>query len=498
MESTLEPFIFLIGIFFAVMYNLGTNVFMKDISYITKSIAGVLQLGVTMDYSIFLLNRYDEEKQRCSDRREAMAQAVKNTFAALSGSSLTTIAGFLALCFMKLSIGKDIGIVMAKGVIIGVLCVVTILPALVLVFDKPLHKYRHRTILPEFGKTTDFLVNKYKIFAIIFLLAFLPALYGQNHTKVYYNLDESLPKNLDSIVATNKLKSEYDMATTHFIIVKDDIKPYKVKEMVQRIEKVDGVDKVLAYDKFIGPMIPESFIPQEIKDIFKKDGYQIIMANSKYKAARDEENAQIDEITKIVKSYDKEAMVAGEGPLTKDLIEIADTDFEVTSYISIAAIFAIVLFVFKSISVPVILVAAIELAIFINMAVPFFTGTIIPFIASIVIGCVQLGATVDYAILMTSRFQEELSNCTDRFEAMKIAARTSDKSIITSALVFFCATGGVALISRIEMIKSLCAMLARGSLISAAVIIFVLPSLLLIFENAISRTSLGWRKNVQI
>lgn len=498
MESTFEPFIFLIGIFFAVIYNLGTNIFMKDISYITKSIAGVLQLGVTMDYSIFLLNRYDEEKQKYSDKREAMAQAIQNTFAALSGSSLTTIAGFLALCFMKLSIGKDIGLVMAKGVVIGVLCVVTILPALVLVFDKPLHKYKHKTILPEFKKTTDLLVNKYRIFVIIFLLAFLPALYGQSHAKVYYNLDESLPKDLDSIVATNKLKKDYNMATTHFIIIKDDIKPYKVKEMVQKIEKVDGVDKVLGYDKFIGPMIPENFIPQEIKDIFKKDGYQIIMANSKYKAARDEENAQIDEITKIVKSYDKEAMVAGEGPLTKDLIEIADTDFEVTSYISIAAIFAIVLFVFKSISVPVILVAAIELAIFINMAVPFFTGTIIPFIASIVIGCVQLGATVDYAILMTSRFQEELSNCTDRFEAMKIAARTSDKSIITSALVFFCATGGVALISRIEMIKSLCAMLARGALISAAVIIFVLPSLLLIFENAISRTSLGWRKNVQI
>lgn len=496
MESTLVPFIFLVGIFFAVVYNLGTNVFLKDISYITKSIAGVLQLGVTMDYSIFLLHRYDEEKQKYSDRREAMANAIQNTFTALAGSSLTTIAGFLALCFMKLSIGKDIGLVMAKGVVIGVLCVVTILPALVLFFDKPIHKYRHKTIMPEFKKTTDLLVSKYRIFVIIFLLLFLPALYGQNHTKVYYNLDESLPKDLDSIVATNKLKSDYNMATTHFIIIKDNIKPYKVREMVQKIEKVDGIDKVLAYDKFIGPAIPESFIPEGIRDIFKKDGYQLILANSKYKAARDEENAQIDEIIKIVKSYDENGMVAGEGPLTKDLIEIADTDFDVTSYISIAAIFAIVLFVFKSVSIPVILVAAIKLAILINMGIPFFTGTTIPFIASIVIGCIQLGATVDYAILVTTRFQEELSNGMDKFEAMKIAARTSDKSIITSALVFFCATGGVALISRIEMIKSLCAMLARGSLISAGVTIFILPSLLLISEKIISKTSMGWRKDM--
>ncbi len=497
MESTFEPFIFLIGVSFAVMYNLGTNIFMKEISYITKCIAGVLQLGVTMDYSIFLLDRYDEEKQKYSDRREAMAQAIQKAFTALWASSLTTIASFLALCFMKLSIGKDIGLVMAKGVIIGILCAVTVLPALVLIFDKPLHKYKHKVIMPQFKKLTDLLVNKYKIFAVIFILAFLPAIYSQSQTKVYYTLDESIPRDLDSIVATNKLKNDYNMATTHFIIVKDNIKPYKLEEMVKEIEKVDGVNRVLAYDKFVGPMIPEDFIPQKIKDIFKKDGYQLIIANSKYKAARDEENAQIEDITRIVKSYDKGAMVAGEGPLTKDLIETTDNDIKVTNYLSAAAFFAIVACVFKSVSVPVILILAIGLAIFINMGIPFFTGTSIPFIASIVIGCIQLGATDDYAILMVSRFEEELLNGHDKFEAMRIAARTSDKSIITSALVFFCSTAGVALVSKIEIIKTLCAMLARGSLISAAVIILLFPSLLLIFESAISKTTHGWKKNVQ-
>lgn len=496
MESTLVPFVFLLGIFFAVAYNFGTNIFLRNVSYITKSIAGILQLGVTMDYSIFLLHRYDEEKEKYEDRKEAMAVAIQNTALALAGSSLTTIAGFAALCFMKLGIGKDMGIVMAKGVVIGVLCVVTILPALVLVLDKPIHKYTHKTILPEFKKTTGFLIKYHRVFVIVFVLAFLPALYGQNNTKVYYNLDESLPKSLPSIVATNKLKSDYNMATTHFIIIKNDIPSYKVREMLNKIEKIDGIDKVIAYDKFVGPGIPESFIPQAIKDQLKKGGYQLILANSKYKAARDEENAQIDELIKIIKSYDKDGIVTGEGPLTKDLIEIADVDFNVTNYVSIAAIFLIVLFVFKSLSIPVILVAAIELAIFFNMGIPFYTGNTIPFIASIVIGCVQLGATVDYAILMTTRFEEEIQNGRDRVEAIKVASQTSDKSIITSALVFFAATGGVAIVSKIEMIKSLCVMLARGALISAAVIIFILPSILLVSEKLISKTTRGWNKNV--
>ena len=495
MESTVEPFIFLMGIFFAVAYNFGTNIFLKNISYITKCIAGVLQLAVTMDYSIFLLDRYDEEKQKYEDRRDAMTSAIEKTFAALAGSSLTTIAGFLALCFMKLKIGMDIGIVMAKGVVIGVLCVVTILPALVLIFDKPMHKYKHKTILPEFKKTSNLVINKYIVFAVIFALLFIPAIFGQANTKVYYTLDESLPKNLDSIVATNKLKAEYNMATTHFILIKDSLEPYKVNEMVQKIEGVDGIEKVIAYEKYVGPEIPESFIPQDIKDIFKKGGYQMIIANSKYKAARNEENEQINDIKKIVKSYDREGLVAGEGPLTKDLIDIANRDFTVTNYISIAAIFVIVMLVFKSLSVPIFLVLAIELAIFINMAVPFYTGVTIPFIASVIIGCIQLGSTVDYAILLTTRFREELRNGLKILDAMKVAVRASAKSIITSALVFFAATGGVAIVSKMAMIKSLCEMLARGAVISAAVIIFLLPSILIIFEKFISKTSMGWIRN---
>lgn len=495
MESTVEPFVFLLGILFAVVYNFGTNIFLKDISYITKCIAGVLQLAVTMDYSIFLLDRYDEEKQKYEDRRDAMASAIEKTFAALSGSSLTTVAGFLALCFMKLKIGLDIGIVMAKGVVIGVICVVTVLPALVLIFDKPLHKFKHKTILPEFENTSSIIIKKYRIFAVLSLLLIAPAIFGQANTKVYYTLDESLPKNLDSIVATNKLKDEYNMATTHFILIKDNIESYKVREMVQKIEDVNGIEKVMAYDKYIGPQIPESFIPEDIKNVFKKGGYQMIIANSKFKAARDEENAQIDDITRIVKSYDASGLVAGEGPLTKDLIDVANKDFSTTSYISIAAIFAIVMLVFKSLSIPVFLVLAIELAIYINMAVPYYTGITIPFIASIVIGCIQLGSTVDYAILLTTRFKEELRNGLERLDAMKVAVKASAKSIITSALVFFAATGGVAIASKMAMIKSLCELLARGAVISAAVIIFILPSILIIFEKIISKTTMGWIKN---
>lgn len=492
MESTIVPFIFLLGILFAVIYNMGTNIFLGSISYITKSIAGILQLGVTMDYSIFLLHRYDEEKEKYDNREDAMAEAITNTFNALLGSSLTTVAGFLALCFMQLTIGKDIGIVMVKGVIIGVLTVVTVLPSLILFFDKPIHKYTHKTILPEFNKTSKIITTKYAIFVGIFIVLFIPAIYGQSHTDVYYNLDESLPDSLPSVIATNKLKDEYNMSSTHFIMVDSKLPSYKVNEMVKKIEAVDGIEKVISYDKYIGPTIPDSFIPKDIKEIFKKDDYQLIIANSKYKAARDDENSQIDEVVNIVKSYDEKGIVAGEGPLTKDLIETANVDFKVTGYISIIAIFIIILFVFKSLSVPVILVAAIELAIFINMAIPFYTGVSIPFIASIVIGCIQLGATVDYAILLTTRFQEEVLNGLSNIEAMEIASRSSAKSIMTSALVFFASTGGVALISNIEMIKSLCEMMARGAIISMAVILFILPSILIVSEKAIVKTSKGW------
>ncbi|MCW6075385.1 MMPL family transporter [Clostridium sporogenes] len=495
MESTLVPFIFLISIGFAVAYNMGTNVLLGEISYITKALAAVLQLGVTMDYSIFLLHRYEEEKEKFENRNEAMAEAVSNTITAIGGSSLTTIAGFLALCAMNLTLGKDIGLVMAKGVILGVVSTVTILPAFILYFDKAIHKYTHKTILPEFNRTAGLVTKKYKLFILIFLIAFLPAVYGEKNAKVYYNLDETLPKDMQSIVALNKLKDNYNMTTTHFIIVRDKVKPYEIKEMVEKIEKVDGIGKVLSYDKIIGSAVPENFLPQEVKDTFKKGGYNLIIANSEYKAARDEENAQIAEINKIVKNYDKEAMIAGEGPLTKDLIEIADKDFKNVSYVSILAIFAIIFFVFKSVSIPVVLVSAIQLAIFINMGIPFYTGTEIPFVASIVIGTIQLGATVDYAILMTNRFKEELGYGHDKFEAMKISIQGSAKSIITSSLTFFSATAGVAIVSKMELIDSLCILMARGAIISMFVTVFILPSILIIAEPIIAKTTKGWRKS---
>lgn len=498
MQSVIIPFIFLVGIGYAILYNLGTNIFLGEISYVTKALAAVLQLGVTMDYSIFLLHRYDEERELMpNDRIGAMGDAIANTMVAISGSSLTTIAGFLALCTMQLALGKDIGIVMAKGVLLGVITTVTVLPALILVFDKPIHRFSHKTILPEFDKTSKLATKHYKIITIVFLLAFIPAIYGNNHTKVYYNLDESLPKNLDSIVATNKLKKDYNMTSTHFIVINDKLETNKVKEMVKKIEKVDGIDKVLASDKYLGPLIPDSFIPEDIKAIVEKGGYKLIMANSKYKAATKEENDQIDEVIKITKQYDSKSMVSGEGPLTKDLTEIADVDFKNVSIASIGAIFVIILLVFSSVSLPVILVLAIELAIFINMAVSCYMGTVIPFVASIVIGTIQLGATVDYAILLTTRFREEMRNGHEKNEAMEIAVKGSAKSIVTSALTFFAATAGVAIISELEMISSLCTMMARGALISMVIILFVLPSILIINEKLIIKTSRNFKSKPQ-
>lgn len=495
MESTLIPIIFLLGILFAVLYNFGTNVFFGDISYVTKSLAAVLQLGVTMDYSIFLLHRYEEEKERYEDKEDAMAEAICKTFASITGSSLTTIAGFISLCAMQLLIGKDIGLVMAKGVLLGVMSTIIILPALILTFDGPIHRFRHKMFLPEFDKLASFVTKNHKLLMSVFIILFIPAIYGESRTQVYYNLDESLPKDLPSIVATNKLKKDYDMTTTHFIIVNNKIPAYLVKNMSDEIKDVDGITKVLSYDDFIGPMMPESFVPDEVRDIFKNDDYKLILVNSRYKAATDEENRQIDMIKNIVKKHDPEGLVAGEAPLTKDLIEIADKDFKIVNYVSIAAIFAIIMLLFKSVSLPVLLVAAIELAIYINMAIPFYTNTSIPFIASIVIGCIQLGATVDYAILLTTRFKEELFNKKDKFEAMKVSVRESAKSVVSSALTFFAATGVVALVSNISIIKTLCAMISRGALISMTVILFILPSILLVFEGVIRVTTISWKGN---
>ena len=495
MESTVVPIIFLVSIGIGIVYNLGTNLFLGEISYITKALAAVLQLGVTMDYSIFLMHRYDEERGKWSTKEEAMTQAIKATMTSISGSSLTTIAGFLALSTMDLALGKDIGLVMAKGVVIGVICAITILPAFVLVFDKAIHKFKHKTIIPEFKKVSTLVTKHYKAFIVAFFVIMLPAFFGQANAKVYYNLDETLKPDMSSIVALNKMKDNFNMTSTHFIIVKDDIKSYKMKEMTDRIENLEGVTTVLSYDKFIGPNIPEDFIPSDIKEIFKQGGYNLLLVNSEYKSASDELNNQILEMTDIVKSYDKDAMVTGEGALTKDLTTIADQDFKNVSVASIAAIFVIILIVFKSVSIPVLLVSAIEFAIFINMGIPYYTGTVIPFVASIVIGTIQLGATVDYAILLTSRFREEIRNGYEKKEAMRIAVQESAKSIVTSGLTFFGATGGVALVSDMALIKSLCFLMARGAIISMMVIIFVLPALLLVSEGIINKTTKGWKIN---
>lgn len=495
MESTAVPVIFLISIGIGILFNMGTNIFLGEISYITKALAAVLQLGVTMDYSIFLMHRYDEELLKHEEKEDAMAQAISSTMLSISGSSLTTIAGFLALCAMDLTLGTDIGIVMAKGVIIGVITAVTVLPALILTFDKLIHRFKHKTIIPNFNKLSKIVTTHYKIIIAIFFILLIPAIYGSNHTKVYYNLDKTLPKDMPSIVATNKLKDKFNMMTTHFILVKDDIKPYKAKEMEERIEKIDGITNVIGYDKILGPAIPEEFIPENIRNIFKSGGYNLILANSQYKAATDEENNQIDNINEIIKEYDPNGVVAGEGALTKDLITTSDRDFKMVSLYSIIAIFLIILVVFKSISIPVLLVSAIEFAIFINMGIPYFTGTTIPFIASIVIGTIQLGATVDYAILLTSRFREELRNGHEKHEAILIAVEESAKSIVTSGLTFFGATGAVALVSDMALIRSLCFLISRGAIISMAVILLILPSFLLVLEGLINKTSIKWKVN---
>lgn len=493
MESTFVPIIFLVSIGIGILFNLGTNIIFGEISYITKALAAVLQLGVTMDYSIFLMHRYEEELTRFENRKQAMAEAIQTTMLSISGSSLTTIAGFLALCAMDLTLGKDIGLVMAKGVVIGVICSVTVLPALILTFDKLIHKYKHKTIIPNFDNLSKVVTTHYKVFIAIFFILLVPAIYGSNNAKVYYNLDETLPKDMPSIVATNKLKDKFNMMTTHFILVNENVKPYKVKEITKKIEDVKGITSVISYDKLIGPAVPEEFIPKNIREIFKSGGYNLILANSEYKAAKDEENKQIDEIIDIVKSYDKGALVAGEGPLTKDLITTSDRDFKMVSVYSIIAIFLIILIVFKSISVPILLVSAIEFAIFINMGIPYYTGNEIPFVASIVIGTIQLGATVDYAILMTSRFREELRKGYEKHEAILIAVKGSAKSIVTSGLTFFGATGAVAMVSDMSLIRSLCFLISRGALISMAVILLILPSLLLVSEGIINKTSLKWR-----
>ena len=493
LESTVLPVAFLLCIGMAILYNFGTNIFLGEISYVTKAIAAVLQLGVTMDYSIFLYHRYEEERPNYDDRRDAMAVSIEAAFTSLSGSSLTTIAGFAALCFMQLTLGKDIGIVMAKGVAIGVLTVIFVLPAMLLLFDKQITRHIHRTLLPSFDGVNRRIVRNRKRFVALFLLLFIPFIWAQSHTSVYYKLDESLPRTMPSIIANEKLKDDYNMATTHFILLRDDISSSDMTALENSIKDVDGVTSVVSYHSLLGSGIPDFFVPDDVKDMLKAGGYQMVMVNSKYNAATDEVSDQLSALKKIVKSYDPNGMITGEAALTDDLIATSAVDFKVTNYISLAAIFLIIAVVFQSITVPIVLVSAIELAIFINQGIPYFTGTVIPFVSPTIIGCIQLGATVDYAILMTTRFREELRKGKDRKEAIQIAATASDPSIITSSLVLFCATMGVSVISDIEIIGSICTMLARGALISAIISIFIMPSILCVCEPIFAKTSRKWK-----
>ncbi len=493
MESLIVPILFLISIGMAIVYNLGSNYFLGEISYITKALAAVLQLGVTMDYSIFLMHSYDEQQIRYDgDKMRAMAHAISQTFSSVIGSSVTTIAGFFSLCFMSFTLGKDIGIVMAKGVIFGVLACVTILPSMILCFDKLIEKTKHRPLLPNINRLSDRMTKRYPVFAIIFVVLLVPAIYGNNHTGVYYNLDETLPKSLPSIIANEKLKEDYDMNTTHMLLVNSSVPSYDVNRMLKEIEAIDGVKWALGIDKLVGPGIPADMLPSDVTDMLKTDKYQLIMINSIYKVASDEVNAQVDAVNAVTDKYDKDALLVGEAPLTKDLIDITDHDFKMVSVVSIGVIFLIILLLFRSISLPIILVGVIEFAIFVNMGIPFYTGTTLPFVASIVIGTIQLGATVDYAILMTTRYKRERSRGAGKYEAVTTAHQSSAQSIIVSALSFFAATFGVGMYSNIDMISSLCILMARGAIISMLVVVFILPSMFMIFDKVIVRTSSGF------
>ena len=490
MESFFVPVLFLFSIGAAIVYNLGTNLFLGEISYITQALTAVLQLGVTMDYSIFLLNSYEENKQRFpGDKNRAMAHAISNTFKSVTGSSVTTVAGFAALCCMTFALGRDLGIVMAKGVIIGVLCCIILLPALILQFDGLIEKTKHKSLIPDLGRVSHFITRHYRVFILVFLVLLVPAVYGNNHTKVYYNIDKSLPQDLDSAIANKKLEADFQMNNVHMVLLNNGLSAGQKEAMLKDIEQVDGVKWAIGLNSLIGPAVPEDMLPEEAVGMLKSDNYEIEFICSDYKTATDEVNAQIDEINTIVKAYSPDSMVIGEAPLTKDLKDVTEVDLRNVNILSIAAIFIIIMLVFRSISLPVILVAVIEFAIFVNMSIPYYMGTELPFVASIVIGTIQLGATVDYAILMTSRYQRERSLGKGKREAVFIAHKLSMKSILTSGLTFFAATFGVCVYSKIDMISSICTLLARGAIISTVVVICLLPAMLLIFDKLIIKTS---------
>lgn len=495
MDSFLIPLFFMLSVGMAIIYNMGTNFIQGEISFITEALAAVLQLAVTIDYSIFLWHSYKEEKEKHpGDNKEAMAVAIGKTITSVVSSSITTVAGFLALCFMSYELGMDMGIVMAKGVVIGVICCITVLPSMILVFDKALEKTMHKDLVPSLEKPSKFIIKHHAAFIILFIVVLIPAVYGQINTNVYYNLTDTLPKDLNSVIANTKLDEEYNMATTHMLLVDADMQPKEVNSMLDEMGKVDGVSFSMSLDTLIGPSIPREIVPESVTKILKSDKWQLMLIGSEYKVASDEENVQIDELSKILKSYDKDGMLIGEAAATKDLIDITDHDFKVVNIVSIAAIFIIILIALRSVSLPIILVAVIEFAITVNMGVPCFTNTTIPFIASVVIGTIQLGATVDYAILMTTRYKTERNAGKDKHEAVTIALTTSMKSIMVSALGFFASTFGVGVYSSVDMISQLCTLMSRGAIISMITVICILPSMLMLFDKVIINTTMGMKK----
>ena len=496
MESWFQPLIVLLSLGIAVLYNMGTNFFLGEISFITQCVAAVLQLGGTMDYSIFLIDRYSEEKEHYSSREEAMAAAVTKSFAALSGSSLTTVFGFLALCFMHLKLGFDIGFVMAKGVLFGILTVVFVLPSIVLIFEKQILKYRHRSFIPDLTKVNVFTLKHKKAFALIFLLLLAPSYLIQKDIDLYYSMNKALPGYLTSMQGFEKLKNDFDMACTQFVIVDDSIPAAKLMEMEKKLENMDGVSSLLAYNSIVGPAIPDDILPDEIMQLCKQDGLQLFLVNSKFDPATPELTAQLQQMEQIVKSYDPNAYITGEGAIEQGLIDTTDRDFAVTAALSVAAIFILIAIVFKSVTLPIILVLSIELAIWLNLSLSVIMGKEASFVDPTVINCIQLGATVDYAILLTTRFREEL-RFAPKQEAMLKAVKMAQQSIFQSAAVFFAATFGVYVVCDIYIVRGMCALLARGAIISEIVIVLFLAPLLVVCEGFIAKTTPSWRLPAQ-
>ena len=497
LDSFVAPILLLLNIGFAIIYNMGTNIILGEISYITKAISAVLQLGVTMDFAIFLYHSYMAEKKENPNIEEAMAIAIGKTMTSVVGSSLTTIAGFLALCSMNLTLGKDIGIVMAKGVLFGLICVVTVLPALILTFNKSIEKTKHKEILPKFKHVSDFVIKHYKILAVVFVVILPIAYYGYSHTEVYYKLDSSLPETLPSVSANNEVIEKFKIVSPEMLLVSSDLSNSEVNKMLDEIEKVDGIDWTLSLSKFSEAGIPEEMLPDDVVNKLKNDKYQIIILNSTYEMATDELNAQIAKVNEIIAKYDDKAILAGEGPLMNDLVEVADHDFNSVNVFSIVIIFFLMFFVLKSISLPVILICIIEFAIFINMGIPYYTNVTLPFVASIVIGTIQLGATIDYAILITTKYITERKAGKTKHEAIDFAVSTSVNSIVVSGLCFFGATFGVGIYSNIEMIGSLCTLMGRGAIISVITVVLMLPAFLMIFDKLICKTTLGMKNVVK-